>query len=201
MGAVKLNPPVTVVGLIALALGAVAWTRGSGSTKRDIRCDVAIAGLSYFFKTMEIADKSKPVIVSAIPERFVGPMPEEAVVGELSYEVRREPLLGLYKQLARQEGTSAVGSCPAVVEFLREQKAAGNVISDEKTSNPQTPDGILKYPVVLIGMPAVDIHRGEAIMGVSRTSGSLDGIGVEVYLRRNDFGEWRVIYITQRWVS
>ena len=201
----RLSPPISVVSLVAAALVAVSIGQNRKTEREDIRCIVAAAYLDHLFTETFLARSQDQIVISSDPEwieGFGGPVDIARLKsGNLDPAVRTHPLIALYQQAARQDGVSATKLCPEVRAILQRSDIKRRIAGDESLPNPTDKDGIFKYPIVKLSVPAVDPVRGEAIMFASQTSALLGGGGFEVYLRRDATGKWFVLYEKTRWIS
>ena len=201
----RLSPPISVVSIVALALTAVSVGQQRNADRRDVRCIVAAAYLNHVFTETYLASTQNRIVISSEPENIemFGNSDDIAALksGKAALAVRKHPFFDLYLQAARQSDESPTKLCPEVGEFLRRADISPRIAGDQNTPNPPDKDGIFKYQIIRLSLPAVDVKRGEAIMFASQTSALLGAGGFEIYLRRNSFGEWVVLYQQTRWVS
>ena len=201
----RLSPPVSVVSLVALSLVAVSLSRKAETQSDDIRCIVAAAYLDHLFTESYLSKNQDQVIISSDPERLEGFGNPEDIArlksGNLDPAVRKNPLIALYQQAARQNDESPTKLCPEVRAIMKRNDISKRVAGDESLPNPVDKDGQFKFTIIKLSLPAVDPIRGEAIMFASQTSATLAGGGFEVYLRRDASGVWFVLYEKMRWVS
>lgn len=205
MGEVRLSPPITILSLVALAMAALSLGQHRSAVSGDVRCKVAAAYLEDALTTGYLAVRHEKVVVSVEPESMMtlgNPVDIARLKnGNPTPEARKHPLFALYEQAALQDGQSAIKLCPEVRALMRRSDIAPRIAGDERIANPRDKDGIYKYPIISISMPAVDASKGEAIMFASQVSALLGGGGSEVYLRKNAAGQWIVVYQQGRWVS
>jgi hypothetical protein len=202
---VRLSPPLTVIALVLVALGALGYSRENTDSLSDAGCDVATAYLSYLFRDSYLASYGEPIVLSSEPEgvsdyieRYINRRGDHVDLNSLT---ETEPLIDLYLELQALNGLSVVKTCPSVPKLLQSSDISKKIISDDVAALMSKNSSKFKYTTVRISMPAVDIKRGEAILVQSQVSGPLAAGGGEVYLRRSKNGIWRVVYEKGLWVS
>ena len=201
----RLSPPLCVISLIAISLTFVRALDSRKANQIDVRCIVAAAYLENLLTETYLARVEKQVVIISDPERIDGFANLNDIArlksGNLDPTARKHPLIALYQKAARQNDISVTQFCPEVRAIMKRSDISKRIAGDESLPNPTDKDGIFKYTIIKLSLPAVDNMRGEAIMFASQTSALLGGGGFEVYIRRNAVGEWIVLYDKTRWVS
>jgi len=194
----KINPPISVIALVCLAVAAMAWNRQTESRAApDERCDAVIALLKHRLDEPYLTDSGRKLYLTTEPVQALAL--DETAPTELRNQFQLDPFYPLYRELAKLDGVDPQTECPSLRTFL----GSDGVRERFTTKKPQRTPNSDEWDAVFVGisMPAVSADGREAIMLSSQTFGLLAGSGSEVYLRKNGRGEWVVKYEAGTWIS
>ncbi len=192
----RLSPPLTILALVGVCLGALTFQREVDLAKqtqvRRAQCDVA---LSYIKSTKPISEK--PLFYSEEPERVVR---LEDITDLLAQkpELVNDPDIVVARKQGKVGGRSPVHECETAKIWLDK-----NGISRGKVGPWDDVDRNDKFPAEIIRMsiPVFSDDGSMAYMDVSHYFGPLGGGGTALVFRKSRSGNWELVSEVGTYIS